>query len=300
METNVSRSKMSESKVDRWIYLVNFLFLLFAFIVIAYPLYYVIISSISELGTLKGPVPLMPGTFTMDGYKRIMNDSNIWNGYLNSFLYTGVGTTINLVLTLTGAYALSRNDLPFKRTLNVMLVFTMVVNSGLIPRYLLVSNLRLIDTIWALVLPNAITIFNLFVARTFFQTSIPIELLEAARIDGCNDFRFFFSIALPLSKAIVAVLIIYYGVAQWNSYFDALIYLRSTDKSPLQLVLRRILVLNEALASISDGDTISELQKMMDSIKYGVIIIASLPMMILYPSMQKFFVKGVMIGSVKG
>ena len=295
----MQKTKIHEARADKIINGLNCLLIIGVFLIIAYPLYYVLIASISEVGSMK-PVPLLPGKLTFDGYRRIFQDQSIWQGYWNSICYTLLGTSINLVLTLTGAYALSRKDLPCRRIINTMLVIAMMVNSGLIPRYLLVSGMNLVDTVWALVLPNAITVFNLFVARTYFETTLPLELLEAAQIDGCTDFRFFLQMALPLSKAIIAVLIIYYGVAHWNSYFDALIYLRSREKAPLQLVLRRILVLNETLASIADGDTLDALQKMMESIKYSIIILASLPMLILYPFMQKYFVQGVMIGAVKG
>ncbi len=293
-------SKILESRSDRVFLAVNYLFLLIAFVVVAYPLYYVVISSFSEIGSIRSAVPLLPGKITLDGYRRVFMDNSIWRGYLNSIVYTAVGTSINLLLTLTGAYAMSRSDLPFRRTINMLVIITMFVNSGLIPRFLLVNSLGLMDSLWALVLPNAITVYNLLVARSFFRSTLPGELLEASQIDGCSDFRFFVSIALPLSKAIIAVLTIYYGVMHWNAYFNALIYLRSKQKAPLQLVLRNILVLNETLASITDGDTVAVLQKLMESIKYSVIILASLPMMILYPYMQKFFVKGVMLGSVKG
>ena len=294
------KNKINSCRSDKVINGVNAVLMAAVFLIIAYPLYYVVIASISEIGTLKGAAPLLPGRITLNGYARLFNDSSIWRGYLNSIIYTSLGTLINLVLTLTAAYALSRGDLPLRKSINVMLITAMMVNAGLIPRYLLISNLNMIDTIWAMILPNAVTVYNLFVARTYFQNTIPKELLEAAQIDGCSDFRFFISIALPLSKAIIAVLTIYYGVMHWNSYFNALIYLQSQEKAPLQLVLRRILVLNEVLASISDGDTIAELQRIMESIKYGAIIISSLPMLVLYPFMQRYFVKGVMIGSVKG
>lgn len=293
---------LKKTRSDKLFDILNYTLLSIILLTVLYPLYFICIASISNpVEVYQGNVKLLPKGITLNGYQRIFNEKSIWIGYQNSLLYAVVGTFINITLTLTGGYVLSRKDLPGRNIFAALIVFTMFFNGGLIPRYLIVMNLGWINKIWAMVIPNAINVFNLIVARTFFQTTIPDELLEAAEIDGCSDFQFFIRIVLPLSKAITAVLILYYGVAHWNAYFDALIYLREESKYPLQIILRNILIANEMQASMAqDAETVSAQQKIADLIKYGVIIVSTLPLLILYPFLQRYFVKGVMIGAIKG
>jgi putative aldouronate transport system permease protein len=220
---------------------------------------------------------------------------------MNSIFYTALSVIIKVSLTISGGYALSRKDLPGKGMFMKLIVFTMFFNGGLIPSYLLVKNLGMINTVWALVVPTAISVYNLIIVRTFFQSTIPDALWEAASMDGCNHFSFFFKVALPLSLPIIAVIALFSAVAEWNSYFQALIYLRNEKMYPLQLILREILIQNQGQNDMLDASLEAlERQKAAEQIKYGVILVASVPMLILYPFLQKYFVKGVMIGSLKG
>ena len=221
---------------------------------------------------------------------------------MNSIIYTVSGTVLSIALTLLAAYPLSRDDFRGKKFFTILFVFTMMFNGGLIPTYLLVKNLNLTDTMWAVILPTAVSAYNMIVARTFFKQSIPKEMLEAAEIDGCTDFRFFWKIVLPLSAPIVAVLCLWVAVGLWNSYFNPMIYINSESKYPLQLVLRKILLMSQVdftTASV-DPEKLAKNQYLSEMLKYGTIVISSLPLMIIYPFVQKYFVKGVMIGSVKG
>ncbi|WP_191271674.1 carbohydrate ABC transporter permease [Neobacillus kokaensis] len=277
-------------------------FSLILFITI-YPLYFMIISSFSSPDSINnGEVWFWPKDITFEGYKMIFEHEKIWTGYKNSIIYTVVGTSINVVLTITGGYVLSRKDLVGNKIFMFFIVFTMFFNGGMIPNYLLVKDLGMLDTMWALVIPNAISVFNLIIVRTFFQSTIPNELLEAGIVDGCSNWKFFLKIVLPLSRPIIAVMVLFSAVGHWNTYFSALIYLRDADLYPLQLVLREVLILTQAQevmdSSLNGG--LAELQNISQLIKYGVVIIASLPVLILYPFLQKHFVKGVMIGSIKG
>lgn len=278
--------------------------LLFAlFLIIAYPLYYIIIGSFDpKVATIDG-IPFIPKEFTLDGYTAFFEHKALWRGYQNSLLYTSVGTVINIFFTVCAAYPLSRKDFYGRNIIMVLFVFTMYFSGGLIPSYLLVVNLKLINTIWALVLPPAISVYNMIIMRTYFMTSIPNELLEAAQIDGCRNFYFLQRIVLPLSKPIIAVLGLFYAVGHWNSYFSALIYIRESIKQPLQLVLRSILILNQfdpTFMETLDPEMIARLIAQADVMRYVTMILASIPMMIIYPFIQRYFVTGVMIGSVKG
>jgi putative aldouronate transport system permease protein len=290
------------SKEDKIFDLINILLVAIMVILVVYPLYFIVIASISNPNLIyEGKVWLLPKDITFEGYQRIFNDSKIWLGYKNSIIYTFVGTLVNVSCTLMAAYALSRRDLYGRNLIMFLFLFTMFFSGGLIPTYLVVKNLGLLNTMWALILPKAVAVWNVIVARTFFQTSIPNELLEAAKIDGCSDAKFFWKIVLPLSKPIVAVMVLFYAVGHWNSYFDALIYLNNEDLYPLQLILRNILIQNEASTQMmSDIDSLASKQRVSELIKYGVIIVASIPLLVLYPFVQKYFVKGVMIGGIKG
>lgn len=275
--------------------------LLLAFICI-YPLYFVFIASFSDPDAVFGGqvIGWVKGFNTL-GYERIFSDSMIVRGFLNSVFYTAVGTVINLAVTLPAAYSLSRKDLVGRRGLMVLFVITMYFSGGMIPTYLVVQNIGLYDTPLVLLVCAALSVFNMIIARTFFETTLPDEMLEAAKIDGCNNVRFFFIMALPLSKSMIAVVALYYGVAHWNSYMNALLYINNADWKPLQLVLREMLISTEALSVLIQGDATAELQsKMVSIMQYAVIVVATVPMLIVFPFVQKYFVKGVMIGAVKG
>jgi putative aldouronate transport system permease protein len=290
------------SKEDKIFDIINFVLVAIILVLVIYPLYFIIIASISDPNMIyEGKVWFLPKEITFEGYRRIFSDSKIWLGYKNSIIYTVVGTLVNISFTLMAAYALSRKDLYGKNIIMSVFLFTMFFSGGLIPTYLVVKNLGLLNTMWALILPKAVAVWNLIVAKTYFQTTIPNELLESAKIDGCSDAKFFWKIVLPLSKPIVAVMVLFYAVGHWNSYFDALIYLNDEKLYPLQLILRNILIQNEASTQmISDLESLAAKQRVSELIKYGVIIVASIPLLIVYPFVQKYFVKGVMIGGIKG
>ncbi|MCL2831590.1 MAG: carbohydrate ABC transporter permease [Treponema sp.] len=270
-------------------------------IVMLYPLIFVLSASFSDPDlVLRGKMVLFPKGFTVGSYKLVFNNAKIWQSYRNTVFYTVVGTFINLFMTVLAAYPLSRKDMPNRRILTLIIVFTMYFNGGLIPTYLLVRNLHLYNTVWAIMIPAAISTYNLIVARTFFERNIPEELYDSAKLDGASNIRILISIVLPLSSAILAVLVLYYGVAHWNSYFSALIYLRNENLFPLQITLRDILLLSNTEQLGSNDVGMGEKIKMAEGIKYAVIVVSSVPMLLLYPFLQKYFVKGVMIGAIKG
>lgn len=288
---------------DKVVYFINYIMLTALLVVVLYPLIYIISCSFSSGDALmSGKVKLFPVDPTLQSYQAVFKYQSIWTGYRNAVIYAVVGTVISMVLTLFAAYPLSRDDFRGKKIFTIIILFTMMFSGGLIPTYLLVKNLGLMDTIWAVVLPGAVNAYNIIVARTFFANTIPKELQEAAEMDGCSDFRFFIRIVIPLSTPIIAVLSLWVVVGLWNSYFGPMIYLNSQEKYPLQLVLRRILLLSQVNLNQSniDPEMIRKNQYLSEMLKYGTIIISTLPLMIIYPFVQKYFVKGVMIGSVKG
>ncbi|CAM3728281.1 MULTISPECIES: carbohydrate ABC transporter permease [Paenibacillus] len=288
------------SLADIWFDRVNMLLILTGLAIIIYPLYFVVLASVTDPGAVQMTL-FWPEKFSLEGYKKILDSDNLWIGYKNSFVYAILGTFINLCLTLPAAYALSRKDMKGRNSIMLFITFTMFFSGGLIPTYLTVKELGLVNSVWAMVIPNAVGAWNLIIARTFFQSTIPDELLEAAKIDGCSDAKFFWKMVLPLSQALIAIMILFYGIAHWNSYFNALIYLRDQELFPLQLVLRSILVENQIQSDmITDQSTMGDQLRTAELIKYGMIIIAALPPLILYPFLQNYFVKGVMIGSIKG
>jgi putative aldouronate transport system permease protein len=273
------------------------------FLIVAYPLYFVVIASVSDSALVStGQVTLFPKGFSTFGYEEIFKDARIWTGYRNTMVYTLLGTFVNLLFTLPAAYALSRPEFRARRLLMFIFVVTMFFNGGLIPTYLLMKGLHLTNTMWVFILPFSVNVFNLIITRTFFETSLPRELYEAAAIDGCSHFKFFTKVALPLSKAIVSVIGLYYLVAHWNDFFTGLIYIRSNSLQPLQIVLRDILLSNQVFSQGAGvgGDAGGYAQRYADQIKYGVIIVSTLPILLVYPFIQKYFEKGVLIGSVKG
>lgn len=290
------------TREDKVFYSINNLFLGLLLVLIAYPMLYIISSSFSSTqAVITGKVWLFPVDFSLDGYKAVFENEYILKGYLNSFYYALAGTAINIVMTILAAYPLSRKNLWGKGPIMFLFTFTMLFSGGIIPNYLLVKNLGMINTRWALLIPNAIMVYNMIIARTFFQNTIPDDLLEASRIDGCSDFRFLVQVVLPLSQAIIAVLVLYYAVFHWNSFFQAFIYLSNRELFPLQIVLRDILIMNSIDADmIVDEELLIAKQGLEDLLKYSLIIVASLPIWCVYPFAQKYFIKGVMIGSIKG
>lgn len=269
--------------------------------VVLYPLIFVVSASFSDPDlVLSGKVVLLPKGFTLKPYAMVFENEEIWMGYLNTVIYTVLGTFINVVMTILLAYPLSRYDMPLRKPITLMIVFTMYFEGGMIPTYLLVRQLGLYDTIWAMIIPTAISTYNFIVAKSFFESSIPKELYESAEIDGCSDIRTLGQIVIPLSPAIIAVLALYYAVDTWNSYFNALIYLQNEKLFPLQIILRNILLLGQTEQMGSNDVGMGEKIKMAEAIKYSAIVISSLPILCVYPFIQKYFVKGVMIGAVKG
>lgn len=294
-------SSKRKSKSDRWFDFTNYILLIGFTLMIIYPLYFIIIASFSDPNRIyAGDIWLWPQDITFEGYQRIFGDSAIWIGYKNSILYAALTAVIGTTLAIMAAYPLSRKDLYGRNVFMLYFVITLFFNGGLIPTYLLVRQLHLMDTIWAVVLLSAVDAFVIIIAKSFFQ-SLPEELREAANIDGCTNMRYIWSFVLPLSKPIIAVLVLFAVVKQWNGFFDALIYLDDSNKYPLQLILRNILIQNQPTGNLVDDiQTALARQRISELIKYGVIIIAAVPLLILYPFLQRYFVQGTFIGSVKG
>lgn len=286
---------------DRSFYVVNNFILLFSFLIIAVPLVHVVSASFSEPGAIiRGEVGLLPVGFNVEAYKQVFASKMLMTGYLNSIIYTFVGTCINIVMTVMAAYPLSVRDFYGRKVFIGMFILTMVFTAPLIPTYLNIKSLGMLDSMWALVIPSAISVYNMIIARTFFS-GISEEMVEAARIDGADDLTVLLRVILPVSKSILAVLVLYYAVYHWNTYFDAYIYLSSSDKFPLQVVLRNIMSTAAALQEMANA-TAEQTQRaaMVEVLRYAIIVVGSVPVIALYPFVQKHFVKGVMIGSVKG
>lgn len=265
------------------------------------PLIFVVAASFSDPDlVLKGKVLLIPKGVTTQAYSMVFENEDIWKGFRNSCLYTVAGTLISVVLTILAAYPLSRKELPGRNLFMMLILFTMYFSGGMIPTYLLVKDLGMYNTVWALLIPAAISTYNLIVAKTFFENSIPGELYESAKLDGCGNIPMLHRIVLPLSKAILAVLVLYYAVGIWNAYFDALIYVRDTSLHPLQIVLRNILLLGQTEQMGTNDVGMADKIKMAEAVKYSAIVLSSIPMLLIYPFVQKYFVKGVMIGAIKG
>jgi putative aldouronate transport system permease protein len=292
---------MMRSRSDVIFDTINVLLVSVALLLVLYPMYFILIASISSPDLVNtGAITFVPRGITFEGYERVLREPNIWQGYRNTILYTVVGTTINVTLTMTAGYALSRKELAGRSMILRLIVFTMLFSGGLIPTYLIVKGLKMTNTIWAMVIPSAVSAWNLVIARTYMQESIPQELLEASLMDGCSYTRFFASVVLPLSGALIAVLTLFYSVAHWNSFFAGLIYLQDYAKYPLQLILRDILLAYKSTGAADDAKTLSEMQRIADLMKYALIFVASFPVMVLYPFLQRYFVKGIMIGAIKG
>lgn len=301
---NRKRTEIGLSRGDKIFNAVNNLLLLAILLIVLLPLLNVFSSSISDGNAVTaGKVWFWPVGFSVEAYKKIFEYSAIWTGYKNTILYTIFGTAYSVAVTLLAAYPLSRRDFSFRNIYMGLFVFAMIFSGGLIPFYLTVLKLGMINTFAAMIIPYGMSIYNVIIARTFFENTLGHEILEAAQIDGCNDFRFFFTMALPLSGAIIAVIALFYAVGKWNSYFDALLFVRDAQRQPLQIILRRILVQNnvdQQLVNFSGASSEAELAKFRNMVKYGLIVVSSVPVLCVYPFVQKYFVKGVMIGSVKG
>ncbi|MCM3338345.1 carbohydrate ABC transporter permease [Paenibacillus sp. MER TA 81-3] len=298
----MNKPAIRESLPDRLFLIFVYVVLSGALVIVLFPLLHILSASFSSPQAVNsGRVWLFPVDFTLAGYKAVFANPNILTGYGNSLFYAVTGTFVNVVMTVLIAYPLSRRTFYGRHIIMMLLVFTMLFDGGLIPNYMVVKSLGMIDTRWAMIIPGALAVFQVIIARTFFQTSIPEELAEASEIDGCSDVRFITSVVLPLSKPIIAVMTLMYAVGHWNSYFGALIYLKSPDMFPLQIVLRNILILNTVDPTMmANVDDMLQLQGMSELLKYSLIVVASAPVLMIYPFVQKHFVKGVLIGSLKG
>ncbi|MDD6681691.1 MAG: carbohydrate ABC transporter permease [Clostridiales bacterium] len=298
-------TKIHETKVDRIFNVVVYVLIALLLVMFIYPLWFVLMASFSDPQYVNaGALLIYPRGFTTMGYKMVFSDDRIWTGYLNTIFYAGVGTVLATMVQVMAGYALSRKDLPGRSIFMLLFVFTMYFSGGLIPFYLVVKALNLVNTRFLMIVTGLASVYNIIIVRSFFASSMPVELYEAASIDGCTNQRYFFSIVLPLSKAIIAVIALYCLVAQWNSYFNAMIFLSDRSKYPLQLFLREILLAAQTYSDPSavQGDAVAaaQMEIMGEVIKYGVIVVSTLPVIIIYPFLQKYFVQGVMIGSIKG
>ncbi|MFD0713339.1 carbohydrate ABC transporter permease [Paenibacillus sp. GCM10027626] len=301
----MDHSFIRDSRGDRWFTVFNYVVLTLFLLSVIYPLLYIVSASFSSPDAIvSGRVWLWPVGFTLDGYEAVFHHKLIWTGFRNSLFYMAAGTAINVAMTILAAYPLARKDLYGRNFFMFLFVFTTMFSGGLIPFYILVKNLGMLDTVWAMLLPGALGVWNVVITRTYFQTSIPEELLEAAQLDGCSDFAFVRKIVLPLSMPIIAVITLFYAVGHWNQYFSAFIFLKSQHLYPLQIVLREILIQNnvnmDMLTTVVDVQNAAKREGLSNLLKYSLIVVATLPLMIIYPFVQKHFVKGVMIGSLKG
>lgn len=294
--------KVKWSSSDRVFYAIVTVFLAFMGLIVLYPLIYVLSCSFSTPeSVMAGDVVLFPTEFSLEGYKAVFRTNKVLLGFRNSAFYTVVGTIINLFMTVICAYPMSRKDMPGQSPIMMLFTFTMIFGGGMIPNYLLVKDLHMLNTVWALLIPGAIAVYNMIITRTFFQSSIPGELLEASQIDGCSDIKYLTNVVMPLSKSIIAVITLYYAVAHWNAYFNAFMYLSNDKLYPLQIFLRDILIASKVDAEMIVDDMANAPTFGIEYIlKYSLIVVATVPMLIIYPFVQKHFVKGVMIGAVKG
>ena len=301
---NAQPTRIRLSLGDKVYYAIAYLVIALVLLATLYPLYFVFIASFSDPHAVTtGQVFLVPKDISLIAYERIFDYKLIWISYGNSIFYTAFGTLINVSMTIVAAFVLSRKNLIGGKLFTWIILFTMYFSGGVIPAYLNLRSLKLLNTVWAIVLPGAISTYNLLVARTFINNSIPYELQEAAMIDGATYIKFLIKIILPLSAPIIGVLTLYYAVGHWNSYMNALLYLRDRERYPLQMVLREILIQNQyttADVAATDPEQMIYMEKLREGMKYSLIVVASVPMLVLYPFLQKFFVKGVMLGSVKG
>jgi putative aldouronate transport system permease protein len=297
----VRARRIREPKTDRIFLFCVYLLLLVFLAVVLLPLLYIVASSFSSPEAVSsGRVLFWPVEFSLRGYHAVFENPQIVQGYLNSLFYTVVGTIVSVTMTIAIAYPMSRRTLVGRNVVMTLILFTMLFTGGLIPTYLVVQSAGLLDTRWALIIPQAIGVWQVIIARTYFRTAIPEELVEAAQLDGCGDLRFLWSVVIPLAKPMIAVVALMYAIMQWNSYFDALIYLKNPDLFPLQLALRNILILNTTGGGAVDASVVIQRQQLADLLKYSLIVVASLPVLLIYPFVARYFTKGIMIGAVKG
>lgn len=290
------KKKFQDKMIDVLIYTIAVMMI----IGVIYPLWFIIIASFSNPADVaNGNVWFWPKEWVLDGYIALFKQSSIWRSYWNTIMYTVVGTLIALIVNIPAGYAMSRTDMMGRKWINLFYVIPMFISGGLIPIYIVVQKFGLLDTFWVMVLPFSVSTYNIIVARTFFNSSLPEGLWEAAQIDGCGTIRYFFQFALPLSKAVVAVIGLWTAVGIWNSWFNALIYLQKESLQPLQLLLRRILISNQSLLGAATGEMAAELRRLSDMMKYASIVISTIPIMCLYPFLQRYFNQGVMIGAIK-
>lgn len=294
--------KVKPGRNDKIFFTICYTIIIVLTILVLYPIVYIVSASFSDAAALaRGEVWLWPVDFSLDGYRAVFNYDKVWIGYRNTIFYVVVGTVINVAMTLICAYPLARKGLPGRSFFAYLFSFTMLFGGGMIPNYLLVKTLGMVDTVWAMLIPGAMSVYNMIVCRTFIQSNIPNELLESSKIDGCNDFVFFFKMVLPLSKAIIAVLTLWYAVGHWNAYFGAFLYLYDENLYPLQIFLRDILISSDFSADLLiDAEELASMQSLKLLLKYSLIVVSTAPLFTIYPFLQKYFVKGVMIGSVKG
>jgi putative aldouronate transport system permease protein len=297
-----SSGRIRETGVDRAFTLLNYALLTLFTLVILYPLIYVVSASFSDgAAVIAGRVWLWPVNPSLFAYEKVFSYPLIWSGYANSLYYAVVGTIVNVIMTLIAAYPLSRRDLFGRNVILGLFLFTLFFSGGLIPTYLLVRDLGMRNTRWALIIPQALSIWNLLIAITFLRASIPHELLEASQLDGCSDLQYFFRVLLPLSTPLIAVMSLFYAIGHWNQFFAALLYLTDKDLFPLQIILRNILISSQVdMAMIEDIKVMAAREALRELLKYALIVVASVPVLIIYPFVQKYFVKGIMLGSVKG
>ena len=284
---------------DRMFYIINGFLLFLLALIILYPLYFIVIAAISDPdAVLGGEVILYPVRITMEGFAKIMERGDVWRGYLNTIIYTAITVVLSLIVTIPAGWALSRKDLPGKKAFMIYFIIPMFFGGGLIPFYNVMSSLHLVNTMWAVILPSILSVWNLFMTKTFFESSIPNGLIEAAKIDGAGQFKILTMVVIPLSQAVIAVMALYYAVGQWNSYFNAMIFLQDETMYPLQLVLKEILIASESTVGGS-GETILQQYRLANQLKYVSVIVSSVPILCLYPFVQKYFAQGVLIGSLK-
>ena len=301
VQSHAKKRFARETKSDIVLLITLYTLLIIVSLAVLYPIIYVISSSFSSPNAVNsGKVVLLPVEFTTLGYERILQYKPLWMGFMNSTIYALGSGLVSTTMTLLAGYPLSRKNFVGRNAIMIFMVFTMFFGGGLIPYYLLLNKLHLIDNRLVMIIPGAVSVFNVIIARTFLQANIPDELFDAATVDGCSHFRFFGSVVLPLSKPLIAILFLFAAVGAWNSYFNALVFLRSQELMPIQIVLRSILIQNQSFGKYGLVSVEMQKLKMNDLLKFGMIVIGTLPLMIAYPFVQKHFVKGVLIGSIKG
>lgn len=292
------------SRGDKIYNVINIVLVGIITLIILYPLLFVVFASVSDPRQIfDNALLLWPKGFTLDGYKRVFDNPDIWMGFKNAVIYTVLGTAVNVIMTTLAAYPLSRRDFRGRNVITILFTFTMFFSGGLIPTYLVNQQLGIINTMWVMILPGAVSVYNMIIMRTYFQQNIPLELEESAFIDGATDMQLLLKVVLPLSTPIIAVMMMFYGVGRWNGYFDAMIYLSDRELFPLQLILREILVQNQmgdAANQAMMSSNQSEVNLIKQSIKYAVVVVSSIPVLIFYPIVSKYFEKGIMIGAIKG